>query len=113
MKQIISIALAVFLGGAVVQSLLPWWSLPVFTALLGLWFKVGPMRALLGGLLGGALLWGGYAAVLNAQNDGLLSERIGLLLGGVSGLVLILLTAFIGGLFAGLGAWTGSLAVKR
>jgi len=111
MQKIISYVFALFLGGAVVLSLLPWWSLPIFAALLAFLLEVRPGAAILGGVIGGFLLWAGYAGLLNVQNDGILSARIGALLGGVSGGILVLATGLVGGLFAGLGALTGSWAV--
>lgn len=111
MKKIISYVLALFVGGAVVQSLLPWWTLPLFAALIAYYLKIRPGAAVLAGLIGGFLLWGGYAGLLNTQNDGILSARIGALLGGAGGGVLVLATGLIGGVFASLGALTGSWAV--
>jgi hypothetical protein len=111
MKKTISYILALFVGGAVVQSLLPWWILPIFAALLAFLLRLRPGTALLGGLLGGFLLWGGYAGLLDIQNDSILSTRIGTLLGGLSSGLLVFATGLIGGLFASLGALTGSWAV--
>ena len=111
MNKVTSFVLALFVGGAVVQSLLPWWTFPIFAALIAYWVKIRPGAALLAGLLGGFLLWGGYAGLLNTQNDGILSARIGALLGGVSGGLLVLATGLLGGLFASLGALVGSWAV--
>jgi len=111
MQKIFSYIFAFFLGGAIVLSLLPWWSLPIFAALLAFLMEVRPGAAAMAGLIGGFLLWAGYAGLLNVQNDGILSARIGDLLGGVSGGMLVLVTGAFGGLFAGLGALTGSWAV--
>ncbi|MEQ8704066.1 MAG: hypothetical protein RIC19_09115 [Phaeodactylibacter sp.] len=113
MQKIISAALAILVGGAVGQSLLAWWSLPVLAALIALIFRMRPRPALIGGFLGGLLLWGGYAAILNVQNDGILSARIGALFGGVSGILLVFITGFFGAVFAALGAWTGSLVREK
>lgn len=107
--KIISFTLALVVGGAVGQSLLAWWSLPIIAALLAMAFGLRPTAAVLGGFLGGLLLWGGYAALLNVQNGGLLSARIGELFGGLGGGLLLLITALFGALFASLGALTGSL----
>ncbi len=110
MQKTFSAALAILVGGAVGQSLLAWWSLPVLAALIALIFRMRPRPALLGGFLGGLFLWGGYAAILNVQNDGILSARIGTLFGGLSGGLLVLITGLFGAVFAALGAWTGALA---
>lgn len=110
MQKTLSATIAILVGGAVGQGLLAWWSLPVLAALIALIFRMRPRPALLGGFLGGLLLWGGYAAILNAQNEGIMSGRIGELFGGLSGMLLVLFTGLFGGIFASLGAWTGSLA---
>lgn len=110
MQKTLSATLAILVGGAVGQALLAWWSLPVLAALIALLFRLRPRPALLGGFLGGLLLWGGYAAILNAQNDGILSAKIGVLFGGLGGPLLVLVTGLLGAVFAALGAWTGSLA---
>lgn len=113
MQKTLSATIAILVGGAVGQGLLAWWSLPVLAALIALIFRMRPRTALLGGFLGGLLLWGGYAAILNAQNTGILSARIGTLFGGISGMLLVLITGLFGGVFAALGAWTGSLARRH
>lgn len=113
MQKIFYATLAILVGGAVGQSLLAWWSLPVLAALIALIFRMRPRPALLGGFLGGLLLWGGYAAILNVQNDGILSVRIGELFGGLSGGMLVFITGLFGAIFAALGAGTGSLATRE
>ena len=88
---------------------LPWWSVAIvafFAALLV------PPRIGLGffaGFLGIFLLWGALAFWIDTANESILSHKIALLfpLGG-STLLLILITAFIGGLVGGFAAMAGS-----
>ncbi len=91
------------------HQFLPWWSITVIAAVMAFIFHIRANVSFLAGFLVAALLWGGYAALVDAANDGILSERMGNLLGGASGLILVVLTAIIGGIFGGLGALTGSL----
>ena len=109
MKTAIYIGFLIILGG-ILQYFFPWWTLPLAAALLALGFRINPGRAFLAGFLGAVLLWGGYALYINILNEGILATRMGNLFGGMGPGMMVLLTALFGGLFSGLGAWTGSLA---
>lgn len=91
------------------QQFLPWWSIAAMPAVMAFIFHLEVKFSFLAGFLVAALLWGGYAALIDSANDGILSERIGNLLGGASGFILVLITSLLGGIFGGLGALTGSL----
>lgn len=88
---------------------LPWWSIALVTGLVALISKPAPGVALGAGLLAGALVWGGMAAYIDAQNQHILTGRIGLLFQGLPPAGVVALTALIGALPAGMGAWTGAL----
>lgn len=100
--------LLVILLGVFFQLLLPWYTVALagFVALLIADGRTAG-RAFAFGLLGGALLWGSYSSYLNWQNEGLMASRLGTALGGLSPLVMVLVTALLGGLYAGLGALCG------
>ncbi len=102
--------IALILIGAGLQMVFPWWMMPLAAAVLALGFNLKAWPAFLGGLLGAALLWGGYAAYLNTLNQGVMAGRIGELFGGQSATAVVLLTALFGGFFGGLGGLAGSLA---
>lgn len=93
---------------ALFQWLLPWWVLVPVAALVA-WLL--PLRSALAhfavGFLAIALLWGLSAAWLNAQNEGILAERIGALFQGLSAAGLIWVTAILGGLLGALGSLCG------
>lgn len=107
--QIGMLLLAIILGGYLLQSILPWWILSILALAAAAALSIPPQPAFFAGLLGGMLLWGGYAMWLSAQNDGILLDRLSGLLGGSPPIVLFLITALLGGLLAGVGALTGSL----
>lgn len=102
--------LSLLLLGAILQYFFPWWTMPLAAALLAVAFRLLPGQAFLAALLGAALLWGGYAAYLNALNEGILAARMGGLFGGLGAGMMVALTALFGGLFGALGGWVGSLA---
>ncbi|MCG2616663.1 hypothetical protein LZZ85_20355 [Terrimonas sp. NA20] len=98
-------ALLSFVGGLYA----PWWSLALMSFLVAVLVAQRPGKAFLAGFLALFLLWGCVALWLDVRNKGLLSARIGELLGlGSSSILLILVTALIGGLVAGFAALTGS-----
>lgn len=103
---LVAIASASFLA----QQVLPWWSVIIVAGVAGAALNAGGRVSFWAGFLGVALLWGGFAAYQDALNEGILSARMGELMGGASGKTLILMTALFGGLFGGLSAWTGNMA---
>jgi hypothetical protein len=77
--------------------------------LAAFFFLASERRAFSLGLLAGALLWGGLALYLDLRNTGILSRKMGQLLGDVNRPALLALTAAAGGLLAGLAAWFGAV----
>lgn len=108
MKVILSTFLIAILG-YVAAMLLPWWSLVLVALGIGLAMNLNSFPSFIAGFLGGAILWGVVAATINAGNDGLLASQMGELLGGLSGMGLVLATALIAGLLGGMGSLTGTL----
>jgi hypothetical protein len=105
---IISMVLIIVIG-YFVQPLTPWWSISLIALIMALVFQLRPSKGALAGFLAGLILWGGRAFVQSMANQGLLAERIGMMLGGVPGPLVPLLSGLIGGLTACLGALLGSL----
>lgn len=108
MKLLVAIiltALLAFAGGLY----LPWWSIAIAAFIVAALVHQKAARAFLSGFLGVFLLWAGLAWWIDTKNNGILSEKIAelLKLGGNS-ILLIIVTAFIGGLVGGFGAMTGS-----
>ncbi len=111
MKSIIILVLFIVLA-FIAQLMLPWWSLSVVAFLMGMFGGLKPASALLTGVLGGLLLWGGYSFYLNLANDSLLANKVGQVLGGLSGNGMVLATAVLGAVLAGLSMWSGALGAK-
>ncbi len=91
-------------------SFLPWWGFVIIAFVVSalLQLKEGP--AFLSGFMALFVLWLVQTFLLNQANQGILSSKMGALFGGLSPILMILITAIIGGLLAGLGSWSGVLA---
>ena len=101
--------LGIIVAGFIVQSFFAWWSIAIVAAFFGAFMNVSNTKSYLLGFLGVSLLWGTYAAFLNAGNDGILATKIGTLFGGLSPLALIATTAVLGGIVGGFSALTGKM----
>lgn len=112
MKNLQTLLLTAILG-MIFQQFLPWYSIAVAGFIAAMITRPSwGGTALLMGFLGGAILWGGFSAYINTQNDGLMATRFGLTLGGLTPIMMILLTAMLGGVYAGLGTVCGYWARK-
>ncbi|MBR9921278.1 MAG: hypothetical protein GYB31_10605 [Bacteroidetes bacterium] len=107
MKFLLQLLLIIGLG-FLAQLFFPFWALVLaaFVVVMLLGYNK-PFLPFLGGLLAGAILWGGMAWYQNMPNDGVLAERISTLMGfgGIGALLGI--TALLGGLLAALGSLSG------
>lgn len=95
------------LGGG---FLFPWWWPALAGYALGFWRMRKASAAFGSGFLGAACAWLALAALVDWRNGHLLSTRVAALFGlsgPASPYALLLMTAFIGGLLGGLGAWAG------
>ncbi len=101
--------IAIVLLGFAAHQFLPWWAVCGAAVLASAVAGLRPAPSFVTGFAAAAVLWGGMAAWLDSRGDGLLSDRIGELLGGAGAPALIALTALLGGLLGGFGALTGSL----
>ena len=103
--QLILIALITYL----VLLFLPWWCLFFTAGLVGLLIPNKGFSTFFAGFLGIALLWSIQAFMIDLSNESILSSRISELFSLNSSMLLILVTALIGGIAGGFGALTGKL----
>jgi hypothetical protein len=90
----------------------PWWSIAIAAFIVAIFIHQKPVKAFLAAFISLFLLWGILAAFIDTQNEQLLSTKVAAILKIGSPVLLILITAFIGALVAGLGALTGSFTRK-
>lgn len=99
-----------FIAGIYIEF---WWSFVIISFLVGLFIHQKPFKAFLSGFLGLFLLWGVLSFWIDWKNNSILSTKIATLL-PLSGspILLIIVTAFVGGLLSGTSALNGSLLRK-
>jgi hypothetical protein len=85
---------------------LPFWSLSLAAMLVGFLVHPGGWKAFAAGALAGLLLWGGMAYFADTANAHILSDRVGALF-NTSGTGMVVFTAILGALLAGLGTLLG------
>ena len=89
----------------------PWWIIAIAAFVVALAIPQKSGYSFIAGFLALFLLWGLQAFFIDTSNHHILSEKVARLLPlGGSFIALILLSAFIGGIVAGMAALTGSLA---
>jgi hypothetical protein len=88
---------------------LPWWSIAIVAFLSALLMQPKIWVSFIAGFLGIFLLWSVLSFWIDMANESILSHKIAQLfpLGG-SSVLLILVTAFVGGLVGGFAAMAGS-----
>ena len=108
MKFIVSVILTALLSFAA-GLYLPWWSIAICAFIVAVFILQHPFKAFLAGFAGIFLLWLFFAWSIDAANEQILSHKIAQIfpLGGMS-FLLVLITALVGGLVAGLAALSGS-----
>jgi hypothetical protein len=108
MKFLLSVLLIAFLS-FFAGLYFPWWSIAVIAFIVALILKQPLLASFLSGFMGIFLLWAILATWIDLRNEHILSHRIAELfkIGG-SSFLLILITAFIGGVVAGVAALSGS-----
>jgi len=113
MKFIVALILTALLSFAVgLAGSLPWWSFAVCAFIVALAIHQKGWKAFLAAFLALALLWGVLALYYDLRNEHLLSSKIAALLSVGSSVVLVIMTALVGGLVAGFAALTGSYLRK-
>lgn len=90
--------------------LLPWWNVTLVSFILAVLIRQKPFTAFVCAFLSVFILWFALSYNVDLHNDHILSARMALLIfKKESALLIITLSAFTGGLTAGMGALTGSL----
>jgi hypothetical protein len=107
-KYILSIVVTALLS-FVTGLYMPWWSIAIAAFLVSAAIPQKPAFSFLSGFLGVFLLWEVLAWWIDNKNNGILSQKISVILPlGGSTILLIVVTSVIGGLAAGFAALAGT-----
>jgi hypothetical protein len=103
--SIILIALIAFVLGLY----FPWWTIAVAAFLVAVIIPQFPWKAFLSGFLGIFIIWACLAWWKDMNNDGVLASKIAQLFSlPATSLIMVLVTAIVGGLIGGFAALSGS-----
>lgn len=94
------------------QFFLPWWIIALVAFSVAFWKASSGGKAFLSGFLAIVLVWTIMASSIHIRTDGILSDRIAALFNLPSSILLIIITAFIGGLVGGMAALSGFFVRK-
>jgi hypothetical protein len=112
MKFFVSLLLIALLSYAACLFF-PWWSIAVMAFLVAAIIPQKPGWAFLAGFTALFILWLAVTAFISGANDHLLAQKLSqIIIKTDSHVLLIFLTAMIGGLVAGFAALSGSLLRK-
>lgn len=113
MKFIISILLIATLS-FVAGMFLPWWVIAIIGFGVAILIKQQAAVSFLAGFTALFLLWGGLSFYISNANNNLFAHKISMLVLQIDNPVyIILVTALIGALVAGLGSLTGSFVHSK
>lgn len=101
--SIVSIALSL-----VLSNYCPWWIVSIITGVAAFFLSLKGRWAFLIGLLSIGLTWGITAFLIDQSNHQILSQKIGVIFGGINSTTLLCLSFLIGGIAGGLGGLCGS-----
>jgi hypothetical protein len=112
MKFFISLILTILLSFAACLFL-PWWSIAIASFVVAALIPQKPFKSFLTAFIALFLLWGGLSFWISNNNDHLLAHKVSQLIQKMDNpYLLILATAFVGGLVAGFAALAGSYLRK-
>lgn len=92
---------------------LPWWSIAIVAFFTGYTIDQRAFTSFISAFIALFILWGGLSLWISFNNDHIMAHKISLLiLKADNPFLLIVVTAFLGGIVAGLGALSGNYFKK-
>lgn len=110
--KVIGLAITIGLISFFAQSLGPWWSGVLVAFLASGIAQLSPWEGFFAGLIGLGLMWGISAGIMDHDNAGILSHRVGDLFGGIPSIGIVLITCAIGAVLGGVASLSGSLGMR-
>ncbi|WP_138479578.1 hypothetical protein [Dyadobacter bucti] len=104
--------LLILLVSALFQFFAPWWVIAIVPFVISLWRPTSSPHSFWIGFLAIALLWLAYGFYLHFVSGGAMSDRIAEIFSLKKGILLLIVTAIVGGLVGGMSGLSGYLARK-
>jgi hypothetical protein len=110
MKNKTTIAIFLCLPGSLLAGLYgPWWAPAVFILLLCALMGLAVKQSILAGSISLGLVYLGMALWMSSHDKAEIIEKTGMLLGGLSPVMMIVVTVLIGSITGLLSGWLGSV----
>ena len=108
MARFISVVLLMAIASYIAVMLMPWWSPMIIAFLLILLLPMKSGKAFLATATGAAIAFVVMSTLADLANQHILSSKMAVLFHMPSFVLMIIVTALIGFVTAGLGGWTGA-----
>ena len=106
----IIIVLTIFIVGAFLSGYVgPWWSPAAYLVLVSALLKLSVRQAMLCGSISLGVVYLSEAFIMHSMDEAGIIAKTGLLLGGLSPVMMIVMTTLIGSLTGLLAGWIGSI----
>lgn len=102
----------IFIVTAILQFFTPWWTVALIPFVIAAWRPTTSFKSFATGFLAIALLWFLYGLYLHISSQGSMSNKIAEIFSLPNGILLLIVTAFVGGLVGGLSGLSGHFARK-
>jgi hypothetical protein len=102
MKWIITSIIAL-----VLQQFLPWWSIALAGFVPGFLIDQRPVSAFIHGFIGIVMFWGGIIIYVSVVNEGILAQRLSMMIGLPYTWLPAIITVLVGGIIGGLSSLSG------
>lgn len=112
MKKFLVTIAVIIVTSLIIQPYTAWWVVAPIGFIAGFMFRLNALAAFAAGFLGIFILWAVYAFMLSSANNHILAGKVAELFKVSSAGVLYVVSGIIGGLVAGFGTMTGTLAAK-
>jgi hypothetical protein len=97
----------IFILSAILQLIAPWWVIALIPFLINVWRPTSPLLAFFTSFAAIAALWFGYGLYLHVNSEGIMSNRIAEIFSLPNGILLLIITAVIGGIVGGFSGLSG------
>ena len=101
--------LLILITTAILQFFTPWWTIALVPFVVAIWRPENLWKSFVIGFTAIAILWFAYGLYLHLVSEGAMSNRIAEIFSLPNGILLLIVTAIVGGIVGGFASVAGSL----